>query len=228
VNVAEFRLQPPVPRSNRLAMKAFFCSSALLLTLLAAPASAQAVRQADLEDLSEAAREAEYHRLSGELHRYAERQTWTAVEQAYLGCVATGAQMKFSDHFHAAHAAQSRGDMKAARVRLKKALDLDPDPPRDLIDWLFAIDTTYSVARVQAYEGASIVPKKRPFDPVQSRAIDWANEQLQATGTFDGLLPRGVYTVDDTVVDLRPGQHGADVTVSEPGKKKKRKKGRKK
>ena len=211
-------------QTNRVVMKTFVCASVLLLSLLTAPASAQAVRQADLEDLTEAAREAEYHRLSGELQRYAERQTWTAVEQAYLGCVATGAQMKFADHFHAAHAAQARGDMQAARNRLKKALDLNPDPPRDLIDWLFAIDTTYSSAKVTAYEGASILPKNRPFDPVQSRAIDWADQQLQTKGYFEGLLPRGMYTVDEVVVDLRPGKHGADVTVGEPKKKKKAKK----
>ncbi len=185
------------------------------------------MRQADLENLTEAAREAEYHRLSGELHRYAERQTWTAVEQAYLGCIATGAQMKFSDHFHAAHAAQSRGDMQAARNRLHKALQLESDPPRDLIDWMFAIDTTYSSVKVEAYEGAVIEPKNRPFDPVQSRSIDWANKQLAADGSFEGILPRGLYSVDDVVVDLRPGKHGADVSVPSPSGKKKKKKRRK-
>ncbi|MEZ4316812.1 MAG: hypothetical protein R3F61_04900 [Myxococcota bacterium] len=186
------------------------------LVLLCSSASAQAVRTADMEGMSEAARLAEYNRLSGELHRYAERQTWVAVEQAYLGCIATGADMKLSDHFHAAHAAQVRGDMKATRERLGKALEVSGGNDRDLIEWLFAIDTTYSAVTITAYPGAVLSAERRPFDPVQSRAIDFAVQTLQQTGAFDGILPRGAYYVDGELIDIRMGKGAAIVTLEEP------------
>lgn len=195
-------------------MKVFLVTLALLCT----SASAQAVRTSELEGMSEAARLAEYHRLSGELQRYAERQTWPAVEQAYLGCLATGAPLRFSDHFHAAHAAQSRGEMKATRERLLAALAIAEGDEKDVIDWLYAIDTVYSAVKVTAYPAAELVPERRPFDPVQSRAIDYAIATLAETGAFDGILPRGIYHVDGHLLDIRMGKGGAELAITEPRK----------
>jgi hypothetical protein len=194
------------------------------LALLAMPAVGQVVRAStDEAPPSAAALQAEYHRLSEELHSYAHKQAWPAVEQAYQRCLATGATLKRSDHFHAAHAARSRGDMMAVRERLLAALGDRDD--REIIDWLWAIDLTYSVVTVNAFVEAELVAASRPFDPIQSRAIDFAAERLASTGVFTGLLPRGVYTAGGTTFELRAGRGPLVVDAPRPSGRKKRVRG---
>lgn len=194
----------------------------LALALLAMPASAQAApsRDADTVTLSPAEQRAEYHRLSEELHNHANRQRWNAVETAYQGCVATGAPMKAADHFQAAHAARSRGDMKAVRDRLLLALSFGAT--REVIDWLFAIDTTYSPVKITAVPGATLVAHDRPFDPIQGRAIDFAGATLGETGAFEGLLPRGHYEAGPTAFEVRMGKGLHEIDATGAGKRRKK------
>lgn len=114
---------------------------------------------------SEAVRLAEYQRLSESLHSYAARQAWPAVEQAYVRCEATGAPMSMADHLQGAYSARMRGDITAVRKRLLAILALGTD--RDAIEWLWSIDQTYSAVTIKGYPGAELIPRERPFDPIQ-------------------------------------------------------------
>jgi len=192
----------------------------LLLGLVLWGPGASAQQLPDPDAPTQAQLLAEYQRLTQELHRYAERQTWNAVERTYLGCVATGAPMSFSDHYLAAYASQARGDMLATHQRLAAALPLATDREKDVVDWLWSIDSNYSKVEVIAYDQAELVPERRPFDPVQRRSIDFAIHTLAETGNFIGLLPRGIYAVDDTLIDIRMGKGAAEVLVPYPEKPK--------
>ena len=66
------------------------CMMRVLMLILAlfVAMPAQAVRHANLTEMSDAAKRAEYHRLSGELQRHAERGVWAGAEAAYRALLA--------------------------------------------------------------------------------------------------------------------------------------------
>lgn len=151
--------------------------------------------------MTEAALKAEYVRKAEELHRYAQRQLWPAVERTYVDCLGLNVLLMKQDHIIGAEAARTRGEMHTVRERLLAALAIDADD-RDVIFTLFDLDSKYGKVEITAYVGAKLVPQKRPFDAVQSRAIDHAANALASTGAFKGLLPRGDYQVGATTIAL--------------------------
>ncbi|MCB9692828.1 MAG: hypothetical protein H6736_13540 [Alphaproteobacteria bacterium] len=177
---------------------------------------------------------AEYNRLRHDLRRYAEKQMWTAVERTYERCLelypdpesapdtawAPPTQMEQRDHLDAAHAAMSRGDLYATRQRVVRAVRKEQSA--EALDWLWAIDTTYSEVMLSGPPGVELTPAKRPFDPVIVSAIDYATKQLAETGSFHGLLPRMPYRLGEERFEVRGGE--GVVTLDVGGKRRKPKK----
>lgn len=175
----------------------------------------------------------EYRRLAEEMDRLAKRNAWGGVERTYEKMLATGITPTFDDLKTAAHAAQARGDIGEARTRLARASTIQED--KEVLDWLWAIDSNYGPVLLSGNPGeVALAPKVMPFDPVQSKAVQFAVAQVAETGTFEGLLPKGDYTFGDpdgkdTVMDIDVGasirkvdlRNDGGVRKSERKKKKK-------
>ncbi len=135
---------------------------------------------------------AEYQRLSGEIERLAARGAWVGVERQYGAAIATGAPATFAVQLAGATAAWERGDVQAARDRLASAAALRED--RDVIEWLWRIDTSTTPVVLQGPPGHVLRRVDATgFDPEADRAVVHANAMVGPTGRFVGRLPRGDY-----------------------------------
>jgi hypothetical protein len=191
--------------------------------------------------LTQESRDAEYRRLRDDLRKYARKQIWPAVERSYTRCMelypdpetgrdeawAPPTPMEQMDHMQGAHAASSRGDLYEVRKRVVRAVR--KEQTAEALDWLWAIDTTYSEVVIQATPGTKLVAVRRPFDPVIARSIDFAASTLDETGSFHGLLPRLPYTVGAEALQVSGGMGvvSLDLTNGKKPKKAKKKKSKK-
>ena len=187
--------------------------------LFCSPGLAANDRQED-----ERATAAEYTRLRQDLQRFAERKLWDAVERTYERCLsiypddapteggwAPPNPMEQRDHLQAAHASMARGDLYTTRQRLVRALrKAETD---EALEWLWSIDTTYSEVDLKGPPGVVLVAEKRPFDPVIIGSINFAQQQLEQTGAFHGLLPRLDYRLGTERFRVRGGQGLTEVDV---------------
>ncbi len=156
---------------------------------------------------------AEYIRLAGEIRNLADRQAWSGVERAYQAALLTQHPLAFRDHVAGAHAAAASGDVSAVRTRLHDAHQLEED--REIIEWLWNIDTDYGKVALTADVGIELVATEMSFDPARARAVAYAAEKLAETGTYQGLLPSGAYQVGDVVFFVTPGADEARVTATD-------------
>ena len=180
----------------------------ILGLLLLMPASAQAPS-------AEAIAHAEANRLTFQLHQYADRQAWTAVERTYQSALATGVPLSVEVHQLGAHAARDRGDMNAVNTRLLAALAVESR--NEVIEELWSITQTYGVVHLT---GVTLRAAQRALDPVQARALDIAVQELATRGHYAGLLPRGNYTLDGVEFHLLLGR--PTVELDTVGKKRPR------
>jgi hypothetical protein len=141
-------------------------------------------------------RQAEYVRLAEEMGRKAKKNNWVAVERTFGKLDAMGIPHSFTVLWNAAHAARHRGDILAARERLKKAAKIEEN--EDVANWLWDIQQDYGPVMVAADLPANyrLVPKKMPFEPTKRKAVEFGVKQVLENSYFDGLLPRGVYTFE--------------------------------
>ena len=75
----------------------------------------------------------------------------------------------------------------------------------EVLNWLWSIDNTFSKTKIKAPVGTKFAAVERPFDPTLSRAIQIASKSIAETGTFEGLLPRLMYTVGSESFEVRGG-----------------------
>lgn len=172
------------------------------LLLLLALASAQGPDPA-------AVARAEADRLTFQVHQYADRQVWTAVERTYTSALETGVPLAAEVHQLGAHAARDRGDMNAVHTRLLAALAVEST--NEVIEELWNLTQTYGTVDLR---GVELVAVRRPFDPVQARALDHAVQQLASAGHYAGLLPRGNYTLDGVEFHLLLGRPSVELTTT--------------
>jgi len=156
-----------------------------LVLWMAVPAVAQ--------DQPDEAAVAEYRRLAGEMRNLANRGAWSGVERAYVQALLTGHQLAFDDYLRAAHAARVRGDVGAARTRLLGAKGVQAS--RDVIDWLWSIDSSHGRVMIDAWPGAVLTPTVASFLPDHKQAGEFAQTELRTEGKFEGLLPLGDYVL---------------------------------
>ncbi len=149
--------------------------------------------------------EAEYQRQSTELQLAATRNAWGGVERAYRALMTTNVPLTGAMHVSGARAAQSRGDMTAARDRIRQALQAEPEL-EEASDWLRELDGGYASVLLLGDPGRHhLLCDAVPFDPALAKAIEFAKAAIAETGTFNGILPEGTYQFADLTLEVRPG-----------------------
>lgn len=176
------------------------------LLLLALATAVPAAARADCD-------KAEYNRLSSEAERLAQRNAWAGVERAYLAMVATGCALDFDDHHVGAQSARTLGKMWETYQRFSAAAALDPRP--EIAEALQGFDQSYGRVRIQgdARRRPELHREAMPFAPDQRKAIEWAQEVLAGTGSFEGMLPLGDYEVGGQPFTVAPGSEWQVVAV---------------
>ena len=174
---------------------------------------------------TDTAAQAEYIRLSQELEKLATRNAWPGVVRTYDLLIATRVQPKFEDHLIGAHGARAIGDITSARQRLLLANDLREE--REVIDWLWEIDSTFGQVYLACDLGkGELKAEAIPFDPDQAHAVEFAAAKVLEGGLFEGYLPAGTYYFADYEVKVQPRIQGTriDLRTADSGKPPKKKK----
>lgn len=178
----------------------------LLLSLVLGPpafAGSAADTDTDTDTPASSVDRSEYKRLREDLDRLAKRNAWVGVERTFRKMVATGVPPTFDDYKIAAHAAQNLGSIQQVRDRLVAANGIRED--KEVLDWLWSIDSTYGKVFLAGDVGENTLSiKVAPFDPTQARALQFAVDEVESTGMFEGLLPKGDYLFGPHEIEVRP------------------------
>jgi hypothetical protein len=153
--------------------------------------------------------EGERHvQLQEEIAQFLRRNAWKGVEAAYqemLELRQQGVEVLCEDHLHGARAARQLGNALAVHDRLQLAIQAGPN--EEAIQWLNDLEQSYGRVSIQAQkrDAAPLEPATMPFAPDRRSAVLFAQEQLEDTGAFEGLLPAGVYRVGEELLLVAPG-----------------------
>jgi len=133
------------------------------------------------------------------------RSVWSGVERKFQALEALNHPLSAEDYWQGALAARELGNVYGAYLRLKKAAQLSSE--REVVDWLVNLDNHYGVVDLisTGRRSAQLVCTKMPFDPNQRKAIEAAISQVDATGSFSGMLPAGDYTFVGQDFKVEPG-----------------------
>lgn len=177
---------------------------AVLGLLAVFPVSARAAEPAPAANAAEV-NDGEHVRLSSEIKQLATRQAWPGAEKKFEELERLGVTLTFDDLLHGAYAARALGNAQQAYDRLKVAAKLKGT--KEVVDWLYAIDTTYGRAELIATppRGISLEAELMPFDPDQRTCVSAAIDTVSHDGQFLGLLPQGHYTFAGTAFQVQPG-----------------------
>lgn len=193
---------------------------AMLLTIVlttggAVTASALAPIPAFAQD-----KNAERLRLEEEMKKLAQRNAWTGVERKYQELMDLNVELPFDDHMLGAQAARYQGKTLELYNRLKRALAMKSDA-QDVVDELAAIDDAYGRVHLKGSERflPQVKPAVMPFAPDQQKSIARASEVMSNTGSFEGMLPLGDYTVACQQFTVVRGEGFLDIAVEKPKKK---------
>ncbi len=152
---------------------------------------------------------AEHVRLGEEMERLSKRNAWKGVEAAYQDMLGlNGVELTYDDHFLAAQAARALGNAGDVVDRLEAAQAIDVTD--EVTEWLGDLERNYSGVRLgvdSKYKGDSTLKVAvMPFAPDQRAAIDTAMAQIAETGSYDGPLPAGEYTLGDQTFVVEAGK----------------------
>ena len=185
----------------------------------ATPRAEESASEAPPAEISKSA-QAEYYRLHDECIKLARRQLWPGVERLYLEMEATGAALVYEDYLAGAMAARDAGDVLLAYERLTAAAKLNGT--REVIDWLWSIDTAYGRVelRTEPPGPTELHVETWPMLPDQRAAIEAAQRQLSASGSYVGMLPAGKYTFSSQEFTVTPGPKEVLILVRQVDEKK--------
>ncbi len=149
-----------------------------------------------------------YVQLQEEITQFLRRNAWKGVEAAYQEMLALGEQgvaVLCEDHLHGARAARQLGNALAVQERLQLAIEAFPS--EEAVQWLNDLEHSYGrvTLTVQRRDEAGLEPTAMPFAPDRRAAVLYAQELIEDTGAFDGLLPAGVYSVAGELLVVAPG-----------------------
>ena len=183
-----------------------------MLVLLLALALADDPVQVDPAD--DPAVMAEYYRLHDEMQKLAKRQVWGGVGRYYAEMEALGVPLTYDDYVAGALAARNEGEVMLAYDRLQAAARIDGT--REVIEWLWSIDTAYGRVTLGTVplEASTLQVAQLPMLPDQRAAVEAAIRQVEATGTYDGMLPEGEYTFAGQSFTVTPGPKAVSITVT--------------
>jgi hypothetical protein len=169
----------------------------------------------------EAYRKAEAKRLSDELEKLVRRQAWAGAARTYTELEALGLPLGVDDLYAGALTARQLGEMALVYERLLAASKLDGR--REIVEWLWAIDTGYGRVTVAGDPAAppTLSAETPPLLPEQRACLETAQRHLTETGRFDGLLPAGGYRVNGVLIEVIPGEDPVvlDLTPAPSGRR---------
>ncbi len=149
--------------------------------------------------------EAEYKRLSSELKRHAERNTYAGMERAYQALSALkNVTLSAEDHRLGAAAARNAGNVTAMvdRTRLAEAVEGSAEGEATIAD----IEGNYGTVDLKSKQGtAELILPVRPFQPDHGAAFDFAAAAIVETGKYEGWLPAGDYTFGEEGFSIAAG-----------------------
>lgn len=152
--------------------------------------------------------EAEAVRLDEDLRKLASRNTWEGVDGVYArlrGLESKGVVVTREQHELGAEAARQLGRMREARGRYGLARSAArKEKEKERIGAIIAdIDARYGsvslTASGRSRRDATVQMTPQPFASDARAAIQHATDELQLSGSFDGLLPVGSYTFGSAV-----------------------------
>ena len=169
------------------------------------------------DDQAAAHTQAEYVRMSTLIQDLAERNAWAGVERNYRELRSFGVPLSFEDHLAGAYSARALGDATSLRQRLKFARALNPDND-EIEGWIVEIKRNYGEVHLQCDPSKGHLKRKgMPFDPNQVAAIQFAQQQVESRGTFEGLMPAGEYTFHSFDFTVQPGMQSASIDARTTG-----------
>jgi hypothetical protein len=149
--------------------------------------------------------DAEVRRIEVEMTSLAGRNAWVGVDRNYNSMIQNNLQPSTQATKLAATAALRIGNTWAAYQRLFRALQ--HDEKADVSLELRTIRNQYGRVEIRRNtdEPAVLVEAVRSFDPNNNACLAFSKEQLLTTGRFDGMLPVGEYTINDSTFTVRAG-----------------------
>lgn len=184
----------------------------LILSLLCVPVMAGTHGYEPAAETPEV-RAAEHSRLSSEIRSLAQKSAWKGVDRNYDRIALLRVEMSWDDHVYGAHAASELGEIAETRARLFAAVQMHPE--KGLVDWLWELDHSYGSVQLKGVQGAVLEAGPLPLDPVQRRSIDIAIISCAETGSFDGMIPVGLYRFDGHEFSVEHGEEVALGTLQE-------------
>jgi hypothetical protein len=150
--------------------------------------------------------QAEMMRLTQDLSNLAKRQHWQGVERIYERILAIPeATPHYEVHRLAADASKAKGDMAATLDRLERATALDPrEEDLQFMDSLRE-NYGYVVLETTPRRPVTLSVDRMPFPPDQRLQIKAAMVACDKEGHFDGMLPIGMYRLENKIFEVTRG-----------------------
>ena len=148
---------------------------------------------------------AEYRRLSGEMEMLGQRAQWKGVSKHFEKMCQLTVSIKEKDYLLAAQAAQEMGNMRQAVEHLRAAVEINPKQSTQR--WLSQIEEGYGNVELRLLTKGEpkLEAHSYPVDPVKRNVINVAQEMLNETDEFIGMLPVGDYTFIDYQFEVQSG-----------------------
>lgn len=158
-----------------------------------------------------AAKEAEKFRLIEEMNKLAGKNAWAGVERSYIALQALKVDLPFETHYLGAQSARYLGKTWEVHQRLEAARALEAK--EEIVQSLAGIEATYGRVKIEGdiRRPAALARPDMPFAPDERKSVEWAQEVMANTGSFEGMLPAGSYKIGECV-DLEV-QAGSDWQV---------------
>jgi hypothetical protein len=150
--------------------------------------------------------QAELMRLTQDLSSLSKRQHWMGVERIYEKILAIeGAHIHYEVHRLAADASRARGDMAATLDRIERAVKLETHD--EDLRLMTSLQENFGrvVLETTPRRPAVLSRDEMPFPPDQRLQIKTAMVACDKEGYFRGMLPLGLYRLDNQVFEVTNG-----------------------
>lgn len=164
--------------------------------------------------------DAERDRILAELQQLEARGIWKGVDRSYVrleGLLARGSIVSAEAHLAGAEAARTLGDIAALVTRLERAgaAGADVRAALDSIQQRFTRVHLVAPRRL----GAALQSLRNPFELDARRAIEVARDALTTTGTHEGYLPVGEYSLGGIPFEVHQSEDIVSVTLERGAKR---------
>lgn len=183
---------------------------ALGLALIAAVAPGLNPPVAHAQDeLSPKGAQAELQRLRVELGKLAGKTAWTGVDRTYermseLSVTYRLGPLTYEDHLLGIQAADAMGQPNLTLARIDRARVVKDS--QELLDRKAMLYALFGPVRIKL-RGPGDAPELQAkyvdfLDPANRNVLDAVKKSLTDDGRYEGLLPHGVYTLNDASFDI--------------------------